>query len=124
MENKIDFSISVGTDIEEIARIENIVKRSESFVQKCFLGSEIEYCRSKKYSERHFAVRFCAKEAFAKAVGKACRWHDVEIKNNRLGKPEIILHGKAKEEFLGCKMDVSMSHSRIYATSTVVIVWK
>jgi len=124
MENKTDLSISIGTDIEEISRIENAIKRSESFAKKCFLDSEIDYCRSKNNSGKHFAVRFCAKEAFAKAVGKSCRWHDVEIKNNELGKPEIILHGKAKEEFFGCKMDISMSHSRTYATSTVVIVWK
>lgn len=122
MESRADFAISIGTDIEEIARIESSISKNENFAKKCFLDTEIEYCRSKGSPGRHFAVRFCAKEAFAKAVGKPCRWHDVEIKNNLLGKPEIILHGKAKEEFSDCKIDVSMSHSRHYATASVVMV--
>ena len=114
--------ISIGTDIEEISRIKSSINASCNFLNKCFLESEIDYCLSKHSPEKHFATRFCAKEAFAKALGKPCRWHDVEILNNDIGKPFINLYGKLEKELKDYKIDLSMSHSREYATAVVIIV--
>ena len=110
----------VGTDIEEIGRIAELIKNN-SFLNKCFLPSEISKCSAKRYPPQHFAARFCAKEAFAKACGKPQSWHDAEITNDILGAPKIILHGKAAEELKNCIIHLSVSHSREYANAVVII---
>ena len=121
MANTNDLVIHIGTDIEEINRIKSSIEMSPNFIKKCFTLSEINYCMSKKQFYQHFAVRFCAKEAFAKAAGKPQNWHDVEILNNNQGKPIMTLHGTAKDRFSEYKISLSMSHSNEYATATVII---
>ncbi|MBQ7257678.1 MAG: holo-ACP synthase [Abditibacteriota bacterium] len=111
-------NIKIGTDIESVSRFENL---SETFLNKCFHKSEIEYCKKHKYYAQNLCGRFCAKEAFAKAMGLPQEWHDVEILNDDKGKPIIILHGKAKEALKGAKTEVSISHCSEYATATVII---
>ncbi|MBQ0105580.1 MAG: holo-ACP synthase [Armatimonadetes bacterium] len=110
--------IGLGTDIEEVNRF---LEKNNQFYKKCFSEREIEYCRKHKNYAENFAGRFCAKEAFTKAAGHPNEWQDVEIINNEKGKPEIILHGKAKEEFGSAVILVSVSHCREYATATVII---
>ncbi len=57
-------------------------------------------CRARKKSAQHYAIRFAAKEAFFKAIGLGLRdgmsWHDVEVINNDLGKPDLGLGGRSK----------------------------
>jgi len=59
-------------------------------------------------------ARFAAKEAVMKSLGKGWRqlsWQDIEITGG--GKPEVILHGKAKELASELNIDnvhVSLSH--------------
>jgi holo-[acyl-carrier protein] synthase len=46
-------------------------------------------------------MRFAAKEAFVKALGLGLRqpvlWQDMEVRGNKLGKPEIFLSPRAQE---------------------------
>lgn len=61
----------VGIDIEDIKRFEQKpFETNEHFYKKIFSPGEIAYCLSHKNPYPHFAVRFCAKEAFIKAYGK------------------------------------------------------
>ena len=113
--------IGLGTDIEKVSRFAG---RSESFLRKCFTEREIEYCMRHRNFAQHLAGRFCAKEAFSKAMGHPNEWHDAEIINNDRGKPQIILAGKAKEELENCETEVSISHCDDYATATVIIYKK
>ena len=113
--------ILVGTDIETISRFKYIMANNSNFMSKCFLESEINYCVGRGRPHQHFAGRFSAKEAFAKACGAPQNWHDVEIINNSLGRPEVILHGKAKENLKDSKISLSISHCREYATAVVII---
>ncbi|MGB9613634.1 MAG: holo-ACP synthase, partial [Candidatus Margulisiibacteriota bacterium] len=77
-----------------------------------------------KYPE--LAVRFAAKEAYAKALGVGIKgfgrdnngvhWQDIEIINNAAGKPLLSIKGVISE-----KVQVSLSHSQEYAMAAVVI---
>lgn len=113
--------ITIGTDIEEVSRFENV---SDRFIHRCFHQSEIDYCLRHKNSAQNFCGRFCAKEALAKAVGHAGNWLDAEIVNNESGKPEIILHGKLAEELKNAQIDLSVSHCSKYATAVVIVVYE
>ncbi len=119
-----------GVDIVEIARMKSAIKKhGESFVEKIFTPKEIEYARKRKISDQHFAGRFAAKEAFAKAFGEPRRfpikWTEVEITNDGEGKPTLKFYGAAKR-FLKKKgvvgSVVSISHSRNYAIANVILM--
>lgn len=73
----------------------------------------------------HFAGRFAAKEAIAKALGTGfgaeVAWHDIEILGNELGKPEVYLSEAAKKRFKNPRILVSISHSTSHATA--VALW-
>ena len=118
----------IGIDIVEIARIKSAVEKyGENFLQKIYTKHEIKYCRIKKalkYPE--LAVRFAAKEAYAKALGtgigarlknrREIFWNDIEIRNDALGKPQIYVKGKILKA-----TEVSLSHSHDSAVAVVVI---
>ena len=54
----------------------------------------------KFYKTNYFSKRFAAKEAFAKALGTGFRgglnFKDIEILNNKLGKPYYLINTKIK----------------------------
>ena len=117
-----------GIDIIEVERIENQISKSNGFKEKIFTEREIDYCESKKNKAQNYAVRFSAKEAFFKAIGTGWRgglaFNEIEILNNKLGKPEIFLHGNTKK-FIEKKkiksIHVSLSHIKSFANAVVII---
>ncbi len=118
--------IGIGTDIIEIARVAKAIEKIE-FVNKVFTAHEIAYCESKKKAE-NFAARFAAKEAFFKAMGTG--WRDgmsileVEIQNDDLGKPSIVLSGVCLAKFEaagGKKIHLTLSHNKDSAIAFVVL---
>jgi holo-[acyl-carrier protein] synthase len=113
----------LGTDIEHISRIRRKMKSTPRFIEKLFTAREREYCDRYAQSAGHYAARFCAKEAFRKAVQQAVDWLDIEVLNELSGQPAIRLHRKARETVAGCSIAVSLSHAGDYATATVMI-WK
>jgi len=125
--------VSCGVDIIEIDRVKESIEASGiSFLKKVFTENEIEYCESKKAARfQSYAVRFAAKEAVSKAFGTGISggigWKDIEIMNDGLGKPRIILYGRAKELFDGLNpidISISLSHSKEYAVAYAVIQTK
>lgn len=111
----------IGIDIIEIGRVKEAVdKYGAGFLNKVFTPDEIKYCRSHKslkYPE--LAVRFAAKEAFAKAIGTGIGgigWQEIEIVNDAKGKPSLAIKGKKAR-----KVHVSLSHSRDYAVASVYV---
>lgn len=118
----------IGIDIIELERIKNAVEKyGDNFLAKIYTDKEIAYCRKRKtlgYPE--LAVRFAAKEAYAKAIGtgigglgrrsRGVTWKDVEVTNNEFGKPLLSIMGKLDE-----KAHVSLSHSRNYAVASVYV---
>ncbi|HEX9975428.1 MAG TPA: holo-ACP synthase, partial [bacterium] len=127
---RIKLIFGIGIDIIEVARIQKqIDTESNSFVKKIFTEKEIEYCETKiKNKAQNYAVRFAAKEAFFKALGTGWRdgflWKDVEIDNDELGKPNILLSGKSKlfiQKNNILKIHVSLSHIKEIAVAVVIL---
>ncbi len=120
--------IGIGCDIFDISRIKRELGADAGLAPQLFTVQEIAYCQGQRYPERHFAVRFAAKEAFFKAVTNGARvdipWHDVEITNEESGKPVMTLSGRAAElaESRGVRnVLVTLSHSADYAMANVVL---
>ena len=111
--------ILTGIDIIEVNRIKKIIQHSKRFLAKVYTPTEITYCNSRKNKWQHFAVRFAAKEAVWKALGKKDIWHrDITVKNTLDGKPEIILSKKYKN--LEKRISLSLSHTDDYAVAIAV----
>ncbi|OHD12137.1 MAG: holo-[acyl-carrier-protein] synthase [Spirochaetes bacterium GWD1_27_9] len=117
----------IGVDIVEVKRFDRL-KENESFLKKVFTEKEMAYCLKKKAASECLAVRFAAKEAFAKALGtgftKGIHFNEIEILKDENGKPYFILYNTTKEYFdkLSCKnIHLSLSHERSHAVAMVVI---
>ncbi|PIS29772.1 holo-[acyl-carrier-protein] synthase [Candidatus Saganbacteria bacterium CG08_land_8_20_14_0_20_45_16] len=61
----------IGIDIIEIKRIRQAIKRyGNNFLTRVYSNGEISYCRKQHdFDYARLAVRFAAKEAYAKALG-------------------------------------------------------
>jgi holo-[acyl-carrier protein] synthase len=118
-----------GIDIVDITRFDRLVEEGNvRLFERLFTPHEIEYCAGKARCAQHYALRFAAKEAFLKACGLGLReglsWHDVEVINDSLGKPELRLHGKALKLATDQNFNrtfVSLSHDGAYAVAMVVL---
>jgi holo-[acyl-carrier protein] synthase len=91
--------LGVGIDIVEIRRIKSAMEGNDRFLEKIFTAVELEYLKSRNLRAEYVAGRFAAKEAVAKALGTGFRgfdFKDIEIDRTTLGKPIVILKGKAK----------------------------
>lgn len=116
--------VAVGIDIVDVGRIEAAIGRwGPRFLDRVYTPGEIAYCRGKAREAESFAVRFAAKEAFAKAlkVGKASIWRDVEIVRSEGARPAVLLHGGARSMVAGRRVDLSLSHAASHAVAVVLI---
>ena len=92
-------TIGIGVDIVKTARIKSSLK-NKRFIKKTFGKKEIFI--SKKLSNRtsYYSKRFAAKEALAKALGTGFRnnlnFQDIQIVNDKLGKPYYLINTKTK----------------------------
>ncbi|MFZ5518421.1 MAG: holo-ACP synthase [Candidatus Zhuqueibacterota bacterium] len=119
----------IGIDIIEVARVEKQIAGDDSgFLKRIFSEKEIGYCELKRNRAQHYAARFAAKEAFFKAIGIGWRnglaWSEIEILDDDLGKPNIFLHGKAKQfidENHIKQLHVSLSHLKETAVAVVIL---
>ena len=119
--------LGLGTDIVEVKRIEKAINKTSGFVTKVFTGKEIEYCESKPNKYERYAGRFCAKEAVSKAFGTGVRDFklcDIEINNDSLGKPEVILYGTLESKRNNIEIHLTISHCKEYGTATAIIISK
>jgi holo-[acyl-carrier protein] synthase len=118
--------LGIGTDIIEIERIELAFKKhGAAFFERLFTEKERTYCNTYAHPIAHFAGRFAAKEAIVKALGTGftadVQWQDIEIINDRLGKPVVTFHRKLCELYKGKEVLLSISHCKSYATATAVV---
>ena len=115
----------IGTDIVECLRIAQMIERhGELFIGRVYTQHEIEYCSQRKAATQHYAGRWAAKEAVFKALGtgwiRGITWRDVEVRNDRSGRPKIALAGGAREVCEKAnisEIQVSISHCRSHATA-------
>ncbi|MFA5104437.1 MAG: holo-ACP synthase [Candidatus Margulisiibacteriota bacterium] len=110
-----------GVDIVEIDRIRSAVKKyGKKFLYRIFGPQEIQYCTAfNKLKYPELSVRFAAKEAYSKANGTGMigiKWRQIEVYNDKKGKPLLRINGKAKKN-----AHITLSHSKDYAVASVVI---
>jgi len=124
----------IGTDIINIKRMDKSLKKyGLKFKNKVFSKNEIFYCENKNNPPAFYAKRFAAKEAFAKAlgtgIGKGISLKNIEIFNDKLGKPNIKLKGKidnlVKRKIKKRKYNIylSLSDDKPWAQATVIIAY-
>ncbi|MEH7500667.1 holo-ACP synthase [Neobacillus drentensis] len=109
----------IGIDIIELSRIQDILNRQKKFVDRVLTPNERHKFEdlSTVRKVEFLAGRFAAKEAYSKAkgtgIGEQLSFLDIEIENDRSGKPFF-----AKPE---THAHLSISHSRDYAVAQVII---
>ena len=120
--------VGIGTDITAIARIREILAKTEKFKERNFTSAECAAGDLRKDSASYYAGRWAAKEACAKAlgcgIGAECALTDVEILNDTAHAPCLTLHGAAERRAaqLGVKAcHVSISHEQEYAVAFVIL---
>ncbi len=116
--------VSVGVDIVEVERVARAIERWDArFLDRVFTPGEIAYCRGRLREAESFAVRFAAKEAFAKAlkVGKVSIWREVEVVRGEGPRPSVLLHGSARTLVGKRRVDLSLSHAADHAVAVVLI---
>jgi holo-[acyl-carrier protein] synthase len=118
--------IGIGNDIIEISRIREVMGRQgQRFLDRVFTKKEQQYCLKHKEPERHFAGRFAAKEAIAKALGSGLKdglsWLDIEILNDSQGKPVATLSPAISERLNKPQILLSISHCKEYATAVALL---
>lgn len=118
--------IGIGTDIIEIDRIEKVINRTSSFIEKSFTRNEIEYFKSKGLKGNVIAGNFAAKEAISKAIGTGFRGFglkDIEVLRDELGKPIVKLSDKIYKllDVKEFNIYISISHSKENAIAYAVM---
>lgn len=120
--------VGIGVDIADIERFRRITfERGDRFIHRVFTPREIDYCWRCAHPEERFAARFAAKEAMFKALRigwqKGLTFQDVEVVNDPLGAPAVVLHGRAallaREQGV-THVHLSLSHTSAYAVAQVV----
>lgn len=117
--------LGIGNDIVEIDRIrKSIENHGYRLLSRLFTTKEQDYCLRHKDPIPHFAGRFSAKEAIVKAFGsgfgKHASWLDMEILNDKLGKPEVTFSESVNQHFNQPRVLISISHCQLYVTATAI----
>ena len=120
--------VGIGNDIIEIERVEKAILK-EGFKNKVYTQKELENIEKRGNRTETYAGIFSAKEAISKAIGTGVREFsltDLEILNDDLGKHYVVVSEKLdkilktkKEDY---QIEISISHSRKYATAMAIIL--
>lgn len=115
-----------GVDVVELRRFQQALKRGGSaFLRRVFTAHEEAYARARKRTTLlHLAGRFAAKEAVLKALSQVdpariLAMKQVEIRNDRLGRPRIILHDGRRDRIA---IHISLSHVNSVAVASAIAI--
>ena len=115
--------LGTGVDITEVNRIKKAVEKwGDAFLSRVFTSDELINAKLRGSLYQHLAGRFAAKEAVFKALGDTeLNWKDVEILNDKEGKPFCkLLNSKGR----GLQAIVSISHVKNYALANAIVTKK
>jgi len=115
--------VGIGLDLLEISRMEDKISNS-AFMEKVYTDAEITYIKGRgAFSSSSAAGIFCAKEAFAKAVGEglSLSLKEIEVCRDERGKPYLTLHGSVRERYASIKAALSITHTKTTAAAVVVL---
>ena len=122
--------LGIGVDIIKNKRIKKSVK-SAKFLNRIYSANELKQSTLLKDKTSYFSKRFAAKEAFAKALGTGFRnnlnFRDVEIINDKMGKPYYVKTKKIKDlvqknfKVKNFNCFLSISDEKEYSTAFTII---
>ena len=129
-DNKAGQFAGMGIDIVDIPRFRKTIEtRGGRFINRIFLPSEKKYCGAKPNSWIHYAGRFAAKEAVAKAfgtgIGKELNWLDLEVISSDSKAPFVRLNQRAKQLLHARRATnilVSISHTHAHTAAVALLV--
>ena len=122
--------LGIGVDIIENKRIKSSI-RNHKFKDRIYSPKELKQSILSKDKVKYFSKRFAAKEAFAKALGTGFRnnlnFKDIEIINDKLGKPYYaktkkitkLIKKKFKVKSFNCFLSISDENN--YSTAFTII---
>lgn len=128
--------LGLGCDILEVSRIKTLMDKDEDrFVERVLTPAEqlVYRERSRKSTQRgvlFLATRFCAKEAFAKAmgcgIGQQVSFQDVSVLNEANGAPRLQYSPKLQAwlDDRQAEAKISISDEQNYVMSTVILYSK
>jgi holo-[acyl-carrier protein] synthase len=113
----------VGLDLLEIERLAQALARRPGLAERLFTVGERAFAAERGEPARHLAVRFCAKEAVAKALGlTGWSFRDVEVVATDAA-PELRLSGNVatRAAELGGELAISLTHTGDMAGAVAVL---
>lgn len=122
--------IGLGCDLIEVERVRGVrLRQGARFLERVFTEEERAYCEGMKYPDKHYAARFAAKEAVAKAfttgIGEGLGWRSISIYHGSRMEPKVKLDegGEALlRQVGGTHVVVSLSHSETAAMAVAAVV--
>ena len=122
--------LGIGVDIIDNIRIRLLLK-DKSFISRIFSKNEILNSKKIINKTNFFSKRFAAKEALAKALGTGFRnnlnFKDIEISNDKLGKPYYLINNKIKrliikkKKVINFELFLSISDEKEYSIAFTII---
>ncbi len=124
--------LGLGLDLVELSRVERSLHHfGEHFLRRILTETEYETVPRPLHTSRciaHVAARFAAKEAAVKALGTGFAQgigpKDIGVRNNELGRPELVLSGRAKalaEQLGAVTLHLTLTHTRDNAAAVVIL---
>ena len=119
-------AIGCGIDVVELPRLQLAMRRGgRAFMRRVFTQHEEAYAKARpRTALLHLAGRFAAKEAVIKAIsqiepGRMLAMNQIEVRNDRLGRPHILLHDRHRRRIT---IHVSLSHVDTVAVASAIAI--
>ena len=123
-------TVGIGVDIVDNKRFKNLIKDNK-FINRIFSKKEIFDSKKTLNKINFFSKRFAAKESFAKALGTGFRnnlnFKDIEILNDKIGKPFYLINNKIKQiikknkKIANFELFLSISDEKDYSVAFTII---
>ena len=123
-------TVGLGVDIIKNKKINDLLS-NKKFIERIFGKDEIINSNKVKNKTNYFAKRFAAKESLSKALGtgfrKGLNFKNIQILNNKLGKPYYLLNNslknmiKKKKKIQKFQLFLSISDEKDYSIAFTII---
>jgi holo-[acyl-carrier protein] synthase len=122
--------IGLGCDLIEVGRIKSVLERhGDRFLKRVFTEEEQAYCNGIKYSHKHYAARWAAKEAVSKAfttgIGPYLDWTSISVYHGERLQPLVRLDAKAAallKDVGATHVWLTLSHIDTHAMAVAALV--
>ncbi|MDD2840340.1 MAG: holo-ACP synthase [Rickettsiales bacterium] len=127
--------LGIGIDLLNMDRLIKLQEKfGNKFAEKILSQEEISHYKKLKQNQINFlAKKFCAKEAFSKAlgtgIGRGISFDDITVGNDILGKPIIVLTEKGcnfleslyKVDYKFLQIDISITDENPFVSAFAII---